>query len=113
MLSTRFCQTKTLIILILSFFCIIMSRSLKKGLFLSTELFVGFLQNKINFSKARSSIIAPDFISKQFDLHSGRSFLRVKIFDVLVGKKLGELVNTRKSSSLKRSHIFSKLLFVD
>jgi small subunit ribosomal protein S19 len=81
-------------------FRIILSRSLKKGPFLSANLVIrrllpsAFKTN--NVAKSRYSTVLPDFVGDIFQIHTGRSFLQVKVLDVMVGKKFGEFVSTRK-----------------
>jgi ribosomal protein S19 len=77
-----------------------MSRSLKKRPFFCVSLIFERLSNfKINsFCKARSSIITPFFVGFVIEINTGRNFLKIKILDIMVGKKLGEFVNTRNLS---------------
>jgi small subunit ribosomal protein S19 len=81
-----------------------MSRSLKKmPFFCINSVFERLSTNlKINsFFKARSSTIIPSFVGFVFEINNGCNSLKIKILDMMVGKKLGEFVNTRK-------YIFSK-----
>ena len=78
-----------------------MSRSLKKGPFVSEKLFrkVEQLnqQNKREPIKtwARACTIVPEFVGHTFKVHNGRIFNDVVITEDMVGHKLGEFAPTR------------------
>lgn len=78
-----------------------MSRSLKKGPYISVQL-----EKKIfilNESKkkvvvktwARSSMISPEFVGHTIAVHNGNKFIPVYITENMVGHKLGEFSPTR------------------
>lgn len=78
-----------------------MSRSLKKGIFVSVKL-----QHKVNVlneSKkkqviktwSRASTISPEFVGHTIAVHNGKTFVPVFITENMVGHKLGEFSPTR------------------
>jgi small subunit ribosomal protein S19 len=78
-----------------------MSRSLKKGPFVSFKLAekVAALnksnQKKVIKTWSRASTIAPDFVGHTFAVHNGNKFIPVYIHEGMVGHKLGEFAPTR------------------
>ena len=78
-----------------------MSRSLKKGPFISYPLLKKI--NKLNVSNkketiitwSRSSTILPNMVGHTIAVYNGRQHVPVFISDQLVGHKLGEFVSTR------------------
>ena len=79
-----------------------MSRSLKKGPFISVKL-----EKKVNAMEAsgkksviktwsRASMIAPEFVGHTFAVHDGRKHVPVYVTEDMVGHKLGEFAPTRK-----------------
>jgi small subunit ribosomal protein S19 len=78
-----------------------MSRSLKKGPFVSYKLAekVAALnksnQKKVIKTWSRASTIAPDFVGHTFAVHNGNKFIPVYIHEGMVGHKLGEFAPTR------------------
>ncbi|MBP5315965.1 MAG: 30S ribosomal protein S19 [Muribaculaceae bacterium] len=79
-----------------------MSRSIKKGPFISVKL-----EKKVNAvieSKkstviktwSRASMIAPEFVGLTFAVHNGNKFIPVYVTENMVGHKLGEFAPTRK-----------------
>lgn len=81
-----------------------MSRSLKKGPFISPRLYkkVKEYDPKAGPLKtySRASTIFPEMIGKVIHVHNGKKFIPIKVSDNLVGHKLGEFAPTR----LFRSH---------
>ena len=78
-----------------------MSRSLKKGPFISVKL-----EMKVNAMEAsgkksviktwsRASMIAPEFVGHTFAVHNGNKFIPVYVTENMVGHKLGEFAPTR------------------
>ncbi len=78
-----------------------MSRSIKKGPYVDPKL-----QAKIDAAHAenshkpiqtwsRRSMITPEFIGLNFNVHNGRKFLPVYVTENMVGHKLGEFAPTR------------------
>lgn len=78
-----------------------MSRSLKKGPFISFKLSkkVDELnknsQNKVIKTWSRASMISPDFVGHTFAVHNGNKFIPVYVSENMVGHKLGEFAPTR------------------
>lgn len=78
-----------------------MSRSVKKGPFVATELLKRVEDmNKKNEKKvvktwSRSSTIFPDFVGHTIAVHDGRKHVPVYITEDMVGHKLGEFAPTR------------------
>lgn len=78
-----------------------MSRSTKKGPFVAEHLLKKV--NSLNENRAktpvktwsRSSTIIPDFVGHTFEVHNGRTFVRVFVTEDMVGHKLGEFAPTR------------------
>ncbi len=80
-----------------------MSRSLKKGPFVSFKLMrkVTALQGEKNKAGkvvktwSRASTIVPEFIGITFAVHNGKKFIPVYVTDNMIGHKLGEFAHTR------------------
>jgi len=78
-----------------------MSRSLKKGFFVSLRLFDRIEKmNEANEKKvvktwSRASTILPEFVGHTIAVHNGKSFIPVFISENMVGHKLGEFSPTR------------------
>ena len=69
-----------------------MSRSLKKGPFISVKL-----EKKVNAMEqsGKKSVIAPEFVGHTFAVHNGNKFIPVYVTENMVGHKLGEFAPTR------------------
>ena len=78
-----------------------MSRSLKKGPFISVKLEKEVLGMNESGKKSviktwsRASMISPDFVGHTIAVHNGKSFIPVFITENMVGHKLGEFAPTR------------------
>ena len=78
-----------------------MSRSLKKGPFISVKLEKKILtmaaSNKKSVVKtwSRASMISPEFVGQTIAVHNGNKFIPVYITENMVGHKLGEFAPTR------------------
>jgi len=78
-----------------------MSRSLKKGPFISVKLEKKVLaMNEANKKEvvktwSRASMISPDFVGHTIAVHNGNKFIPVYITENMVGHKLGEFAPTR------------------
>ena len=78
-----------------------MIRSLKKGPFVDEGL-LEKLRKKSPGDKSsiktwsRAATISPEMIGFTFDVHNGKSFLKVFVTEEMVGHKLGEFSPTRK-----------------
>ena len=78
-----------------------MSRSVKKGPFVSESLFKKIAEmNEKNEKKvvrtwSRASTIFPDFVGHTIAVHDGRKHVPVYVTEDMVGHKLGEFAPTR------------------
>lgn len=78
-----------------------MSRSLKKGPYISVKLENKILamasSNKKSVVKtwSRASMISPEFVGQTIAVHNGNKFIPVYITENMVGHKLGEFAPTR------------------
>ena len=78
-----------------------MSRSIKKGPFISEKLLKKVEKMAQSGKKdpiqtwSRASVIAPDFVGHTFMVHNGRAFLKVYVTEDMVGHRLGEFSPTR------------------
>ena len=78
-----------------------MARSLKKGPYVHYSLEKKIQQSVSSGKKSviktwsRASMITPDFVGLNFNVHNGRSFLPVHVTENMVGHKLGEFSPTR------------------
>ena len=79
-----------------------MSRSLKKGPYISVKLYKKVDAMNESGKKSviktwsRASMIAPDFVGHTFTVHNGNKFIPVYVTENMVGLKLGEFAPTRK-----------------
>jgi small subunit ribosomal protein S19 len=78
-----------------------MSRSLKKGPYVDEALF-----RKVQIARAASShmpiktwsracTIVPEFVGTHFEIHNGKTFIKLYVTEDMVGHKLGEFAPTR------------------
>jgi small subunit ribosomal protein S19 len=78
-----------------------MSRSLKKGPFISykllekVEALIKSNQKKVVKTWSRASTITPEFVGHTFAVHNGNKFIPVYVHEGMVGHKLGEFSPTR------------------
>jgi small subunit ribosomal protein S19 len=78
-----------------------MSRSLKKGPFISErilrriETMEGGSRKEPVKTWARACTIVPEFVGHTFMVHNGNRFLKVFVTEDMVGHKLGEFAPTR------------------
>ena len=78
-----------------------MPRSLKNRYFVDSKLRDKVLEASENKVKkpiktwARRSMITPDFVGLNFELHNGKSFVPVYVTENMIGHKLGEFACTR------------------
>lgn len=78
-----------------------MPRSLKKGAFIDQKLLdkidvaIESKNKKPIKTWSRRSMITPDFVGLNFDVHNGRKFDTVFVTENMVGHKLGEFAPTR------------------
>jgi small subunit ribosomal protein S19 len=87
-----------------------MSRSLKKGPFISYKLEKKVLamneagKKSVIKTWSRTSMISPDFVGHTIAVHNGNKFIPVYVTENMVGHKLGEFAPTR----IFRGHAGSK-----
>lgn len=78
-----------------------MSRSLKKGPYIDSKLFIKVAKQKETGDKnpiktwARGSQIAPEYVGHRFAVHNGKKFIEVFVSEGMVGHRLGEFSPTR------------------
>ncbi|HMO13701.1 MAG TPA: 30S ribosomal protein S19 [Pirellulaceae bacterium] len=78
-----------------------MSRSQKKGPFVSDKLFAKVERLEQTGAKepiktwARSCTIVPEFVGHTFMVHNGKQHIKVFVTEDMVGHKLGEFAPTR------------------
>ncbi len=78
-----------------------MPRSLKKGPYVDQKLLAKIdvaieAGNKKPIKTwSRRSMITPDFVGLNFNVHNGKSFVPVYVTENMVGHKLGEFAPTR------------------
>jgi small subunit ribosomal protein S19 len=78
-----------------------MGRSVKKGFFVDPQL-----MDRVDWASkhsstrpirtwSRRSMINPDFVGLNFEVHNGKAFLPVHVTENMVGHRLGEFAPTR------------------
>lgn len=78
-----------------------MGRSSKKGPYVDEKLMKKVMSQKESGKKepiktwARSSQIAPEFVSHTFAVHNGRAHVNIFVSEPMVGHRLGEFAPTR------------------
>jgi small subunit ribosomal protein S19 len=78
-----------------------MGRSIKKGPFVDPSLMKHITRTVETASKkpiktwSRRSMITPDFVGHNFNVHNGKIFVPVFVTENMVGHKLGEFSPTR------------------
>lgn len=78
-----------------------MSRSIKKGPFVSKKLYRKIIDHNKSGTKtmiktwSRSSTIIPEMVGLTISVYNGRTFVPVYVTENLVGHKLGEFSPTR------------------
>lgn len=78
-----------------------MSRSLKKGPYISVKLDKKVAAMEASGKKSviktwsRASMISPEFVGHTFAVHNGNKFIPVYVTENMVGHKLGEFAPTR------------------
>jgi small subunit ribosomal protein S19 len=73
-------------------------RSSKKGPYVDPKLLKKLLANKDKKpikTWARNSQIPPEFLGHTFEVHNGRSFIKVFVSEEMIGHRLGEFAPTR------------------
>ena len=82
-----------------------MSRSLKKGPFFHHSLLKKIKKKQDNRPIklwSRASLIIPEFVGYNFEIHNGKSFVSVTISEDMIGHKFGEFASTRKQVKHKQ-----------
>jgi small subunit ribosomal protein S19 len=78
-----------------------MSRSISKGPFVNPKLMKRVAAMNQKGVKepiqtwSRPSVILPEFVGHTFQVHNGRTFLKVYVTEDMVGHRLGEFAPTR------------------
>ena len=78
-----------------------MSRSLKKGPYISVKLDKKVAEMEKSGKKSviktwsRASMISPDFVGHTFAVHNGNKFIPVYVTENMVGPQLGEFAPPR------------------
>lgn len=78
-----------------------MSRSTKKGPYVDERLHKRTLAQKATGSSealktwSRSCTVIPDFVGHTYQVHNGKTFMKVFVTEEMVGHKLGEFAPTR------------------
>ncbi len=78
-----------------------MPRSLKKGPFVDQKLLLKIDKAVAGNDKkpiktwSRRSMITPEFVGHNFNVHAGKAFIQVYVTENMVGHKLGEFAPTR------------------
>ena len=78
-----------------------MPRSSKKGPYVEENLFRKAMDARAAGSSlpikvfTRACTVVPEFIGLTFDVHNGRSFVKVFVTEDMVGHKMGEFAPTR------------------
>lgn len=78
-----------------------MGRSLKKGPFVDAKLLKKVLKQKEGDDRrpiktwSRRSTIVPEFVNHTFEVHNGKTHIKVFVTEEMVGHKLGEFSPTR------------------
>lgn len=78
-----------------------MSRSLKKGPYIDSNLFKKVEKQKESNDQtaiktwSRDSQVAPEFVGHKIAIHNGRKFIEIFISETMVGHRLGEFSPTR------------------
>jgi small subunit ribosomal protein S19 len=90
-----------------------MARSLWKGPFFDFNLFLDVvsLKKKIE-TKARSSVVLPQWVGLEVSVYNGRLFTRLLVTENMIGLKLGEFVFTRKRAIHARKSAAKKNNFL-
>ena len=78
-----------------------MTRSLKKGLYVDERLIKKIKDKKPGDRTpiktwSRASVISPEMIGFNFNVHNGKDFIQVLISEEMVGHRLGEFSPTKK-----------------
>ncbi|MFM7129339.1 MAG: 30S ribosomal protein S19 [Isosphaeraceae bacterium] len=78
-----------------------MARSLKKGPYVDERLYEKVEKAEASGNReaiktwARACTIVPEFVGRNFNIHNGRTFVKLYVTEDMVGHKLGEFAPTR------------------
>ena len=84
-----------------------MTRAKWKGPYIETKLLTqtektpNKFKNIIN-TTSRNSEIIPSFVGMTFNIHNGKTFLKLTITEEMIGHKFGEFSPTRKKFLFKK-----------
>jgi small subunit ribosomal protein S19 len=83
-----------------------MSRSLWKGPFIDNYLFT-LNEKNIELNRkikvwSRRSMILPEFLNQNFEIHNGKQFVSLQVTEDMIGHKFGEFASTRKKTLHKK-----------
>jgi small subunit ribosomal protein S19 len=74
-----------------------MARSIWKGPYVDPSVLRKvFKPNKSLKVYSRRSVIMPEFVGKELEVHNGHKFISISITEHMVGHKFGEFASTRK-----------------
>lgn len=80
--------------------------------FIYTKIIKDLKKNSFTIKTfSRNSVISQIFLNRQFEVHNGKTFIKIKITKEMLGYKLGEFVPTRKKFSFKKKSHGSKNKF--
>ena len=83
-----------------------MARAQWKGPFFDMRLLKKVLRSKGEYTKikvhSRTSTILREFIDKEFEIHTGNSYITVKVTPDMLGHKFGEFASTRRYDTKKK-----------
>lgn len=78
-----------------------MARSQKKGFYVDPGLWKKIKEAEATDDRrpiktwSRRSIITPEFVGRNIDVHNGKGFMPVHVTENMVGHRLGEFASTR------------------
>lgn len=80
-----------------------MSRSVYKGPYIDNILYNQLLSNnKTLYTFSRSTVINELCVGKTIFVHNGMSFYKIVITNLMIGKKLGEFILSKKKVIFKK-----------
>jgi ribosomal protein S19 len=79
-----------------------MSRSKWKGPFLNFKT-LNFIKNKKIIS--RNSLIVPSFVGFTYNVHNGKNYFEITVYENMIGHKFGEFSFTRAKFSYKKKKL--------
>lgn len=84
-----------------------MSRSLYKGIYLTSDVKTLITQNRFQYvlslkTRDRSCTIIPQMVGKTISVYNGKEYHNFIVQSEMVGHKIGEFVSTRKRAVYKK-----------